>query len=132
MKRFLLIGIILTFQLAYLEWGIDKHLFIFQAEWEIIQKAKVSPSQVLHPFILLPLFGMLALVVAACQHRPNAWLIISGMASMLLLALFLLFIGVFSKNIKMIGAILPFLFLCGILLRILIKERKNRKNQALN
>ncbi|MBL7773852.1 MAG: hypothetical protein JNM95_13385 [Chitinophagaceae bacterium] len=124
MKKLLLILVILFFHFGFLEWGSDKRQFIFQVEYEIILKALQSPSQILHPLIILPFAGMLLLLIAFFQKQPSKFLIYFGNGLMAVLMLFLLFIGCLTMNWKMIVCTLPFLF-CSILL--IMQFRKSNK-----
>ncbi|MCF6130436.1 hypothetical protein L1S35_12190 [Flavobacterium sp. AS60] len=101
--------LILTSLLGFLEWGKTNHLFLFQAEAEIILKMFTNPSSVMHPFVLLPLFGQLLLLGTLFQQRPNRMLTFIGIASLALLLVFMFVIGALSLNLKIIGPTIPFL-----------------------
>jgi len=55
--------LILTSLVGYLEWAGNNHLFLFQAEADIIKKLITDPKSVMHPFILLPIIGQVLLLI---------------------------------------------------------------------
>ena len=104
-------GIIFTSLLGYTEWGEDQSMFLFQGELEVLSKVFSSPESIIHPFIGLPLLGQLILVYTLFQKRPSKILSYLGIGLLGILLLMLLFIGVISKNIMIIGCTLPFILL---------------------
>lgn len=119
--------LILTSLIGLLEWGKDNHMFLFQAEAEIIGKLFTDTKSVLHPFILMPLLGQVLLLVTVFQKRPNKILTIVGMSGLSLLLLLMLLIGVMSANYEMILYALPFLIVAILTIRQILLERKARK-----
>jgi hypothetical protein len=109
--RILLIGLIITSLLGRLEWGTDQRMFLFEGEWDVLHKLITDPLSVLHPFILLPLFGQVLLVIAIVQARPGHGLIWAGMGSLTVLLGFMAVIGLFSLNARIFLSTLPFLSL---------------------
>jgi hypothetical protein len=103
MKKILNACLLLSFQFGYLEWSKTNHLFIFQAEKEIFIKAGTSPITLLHPFILVPLVGQIMLFITLFKQKHSRWLTLTGLATLSLLILFLLFIGFMAGNLKMIS-----------------------------
>ena len=118
--------LILTSLIGLLEWGNDSHMFLFQAEAEIIGKLFTDPKSVLHPFILMPLFGQLLLLVTIFQKTPSKILTIAGMSGLALLLLLMLMIGVMSVNYEMIFYTLPFMIVAILIIRLLWLQRKRR------
>jgi hypothetical protein len=108
MKRIINICLILTFLIGYLEWGNNHSRFIFQAEAEIFLKAMHDPRSIIHPLILVPFLGQILLLISIFQQSINRTLTLAGLACLSTLMLLLLFIGILTLNIKIIGAALPF------------------------
>ncbi|MBL0355418.1 MAG: hypothetical protein IPP72_00340 [Chitinophagaceae bacterium] len=117
MKRLLNILLLFTFLLGYLEWGKGNHLFIFQAEAEIFQKAATGIQSILHPFILIPFLGQLIIIYTIFQKQPGRLLTLVGLACLSLIMLFLLFIGIVSFNSKIVASTIPFLIVGILVLR---------------
>lgn len=105
--------LILTSLLGYLEWGNDQHIFLLQAEGEILVKLWTEPKSVLHPFILLPLFGQILLAISALQKTPSRILMNLGIGSLSMLLGFMFFIGLMSLNLKILLSTIPFLLVAG-------------------
>lgn len=108
-RKILNLLLVLSFQVGYLEWGGSNSSFIFRAEWDIIRKAASAPEAFLHPFILIPLCGLLLLLVTLFQKDPSRKLTLAGLACLSVLMLFLFFIGVIALNAKIVCAAIPFL-----------------------
>lgn len=113
--------LILTSLLGYLEWG-DNHSFLFQVEGELLSKIVSDPGSMLHPFVLLPLFGQLLLLIVLFQKEPKKAFIYIGMGGIGVLMFFLLFIGILVSNMKIFGSSLPYLVICGITIWHLTKS----------
>lgn len=103
--------LVLTSFVGYLEWGKENHLFLLQAEVEIVSKFISNPSSVIHPFILLPFLGQLLLIVTLFQVKPNKTLTYFGISGLGLLLGFMFIVGMLSLNYKIIFSTIPFLFL---------------------
>lgn len=110
MKRLWNILLLVSFQLGYLQWGKDQHLFIFQAIQELYAKAKLHPSAVLHPFTLLPFLGMVLFLFTTFQKTPNRIITFAGAIGMSSIMLMILLIGILVPNVKMLLSVLPFFF----------------------
>ena len=117
--RLLILSLILTSLLGYLEWGTDQQMFLLQGEADILVKLFRDPASVLHPFILLPLFGQILLLIALFQNPPRKRLIYAGMACIGLLLLLILVVGLLAGNVKTILSALPFLFFSGWMVKSL-------------
>lgn len=113
MKRLINCCLILTSLAGYLEWGGDNNTFLFQAEAEVFRKFFINPLDVIHPFVLLPLFGQMLLVFTLFQKIPGRTLSLTGLATLSILMLLLFFIGIISFNWKILISSLPFI-LTGI------------------
>ena len=114
-KKLLNILLLLSFPLGYLEWGSNSSTFIFQAAYQIFSKLPKEPLSLLHPFIFLPLLGILFIVITVFQSRPSRMLTLTGLTGMALLMLFMFFIGCLSLNYKIILSTLPFLIIATVI-----------------
>lgn len=95
--------------IGYLEWGSDQSMFLFQSEWDILQKLFTDPKSVAHPFILLPLFGQVLLLLSLFQKKPHRLMVYLGLAGIGILLLFMFVIALISFNPKITLSTLPFL-----------------------
>ncbi|MFY7936706.1 MAG: hypothetical protein ACOVOQ_04970 [Flavobacterium sp.] len=116
----------LTSLLGFLEWGKTNQLFLFQAEAEIVLKLIYNPGSVFHPFVVLPLFGQLLLLITLFQSTPNKILTFISIGSLTLLLGFMFLIGVMSLNLKIICSTIPFL----VTAVLTIRYYTNKKNQT--
>jgi hypothetical protein len=66
--------VILTSLIGFLQWGKGNSMFLFQAEAEVLSKLFVSPMDVIHPLIILPLLGQILLFFTLFQKEPNKFL----------------------------------------------------------
>ncbi len=108
-KKILNLGLIVTSLFGYLEWGKNSSIFLLIGEWEILKKIFTNPASVLHPFVVLPLIGQILLVVTLFQKEPGKKLTYIGFASIAILFLLMLFIGIISIKVKILVSTLPFL-----------------------
>lgn len=107
-SKILNISLVFTSLAGYLEWGKDNHLFLIQAEMEIISKLISDPLSVVHPFILLPFAGQLILLITLFQKKPGKLLTFAGLGCIGLLLAFMFVIGLISLNIKILASTIPF------------------------
>lgn len=103
--------LIISSLFGYLEWGGNNHQFLFQAEAGIIYKFFSEPSSVLHPFVLLPLFGQILLLITLFQKTPNKRLTYIAIGCLGILLAFMFVIGILSFNLNIIISTIPFLVL---------------------
>ncbi len=115
--------LIITSLFGYLEWGKDNSSFLFQAEYEILNNLFNNPKSIIHPFILLPLFGQLLLMITVFQKIPSKILTITGIVCLGLLLGFMFFIGVLGLNLKILISTLPFLSTAIIVISSLKKVK---------
>ncbi len=109
--RLLHLLLFVTSLLGYMEWGIDNHSFLFQAEVELLSKLFTDPLSVIHPFTIIPLFGQALLIVNIVRAKPVKWISYTAISCIGLLFLMLIFIGLWGMNIKMTLASLPFILI---------------------
>lgn len=108
-KKLLNAALILTSLMAYLEWGGDNRMFLFQGEWEILSKLFNDPLSVLHPFTVVPLVGQLLLLATLFQKQVSSVLTYIGMLGIGLLLLFMFVIGLMGGNYRIALSVFPFL-----------------------
>lgn len=110
-SRLLNLALLVTSLIGYLEWGRDQSMFLFQGEFEILQKLFTDPMSVAHPFVLFPLFGQILLLVTLFQKKPSKWLTYAGIVCLGLLLGMICFIGIISFNWRIFVSTLPFIFI---------------------
>lgn len=107
--KILNLALVLTSLIGYLEWGTDNQMFLFQGEALIIKKIFSDPQSVIHPFVLLPMFGQIILLITVFQKQTRKWFTIVGMVSIAVLLLLLFIISLMSLNYKILLSTLPFM-----------------------
>lgn len=122
-KKLLNCLLLLSFSFGYLEWGSNSSTFIFQAAFQFFSKLPNEPLSLLHPFILIPLTGIILILITFFQASPSRMLTLAGLTGMALLMLFIFFIGLISLNYKIILSALPFLVIAAV---IIIGMRKKK------
>lgn len=122
MKKLLNLLLFLSFLFGYLEWSGGSHGFVFQLEAELFRKAAGNPLSVSHPLILIPLAGQLMLLYTLFQPQPGRWPTLIALASLSILPLFLLLIGLISANTRITLSTLPFLITGLFVLRFYYKK----------
>ena len=103
--------LILSSLLGYLEWGGNNHLFLMQAEGELLRKMFSDPTSVIHPFTIMPFAGQIILAITLLQKAASKVLTFIGIGCIILLFLLMLFIGISTKNLKIFSSTIPFIFL---------------------
>ena len=109
--------LVLSSLIGYLEWSGNNHLFIVEAEREIILKLFTDTNSVIHPLIIIPIGGQILLVVTLFQKKANKIMTYLSIAMLGCLLYLMLFIGIFSFNYKIIISTLPFLFISIAIIR---------------
>lgn len=118
MKAKILNAILIVSSLfGYLEWGTGNHMFLFQAEGEILTKMFTDPQSIIHPFIILPMLGQLLLFTTLLQKSVNRWLTYTGLAFIGILLALMFFIGVIDTNAKILLSTLPFMITAFLVIR---------------
>lgn len=107
--RLILLLLLLSSFLGYLEWGGSNSTWLATAALEVLQKLFSDPLAAVHPLTLLPLFGQLLLLINLLLPRPRKALSYAGIACIGILMLIILFIGIFATNLQMTLSTLPFL-----------------------
>lgn len=112
---------------GYLEWG-NNHVFLFQAERDLMMKSMTDPASVMHPFTVLPFVGQLILLVAVFQKEPKKTLTVLGISLLGLLLGFMFLIGILSLNEKIFFSTIPFWIFTGLAIRLLRRKNKSKQN----
>jgi len=86
-------------------------MFLIQGEWDIIKMVFSDPEGTLHPFIWLPLFGQVMLLIAAFRKDPTPVLTWLGIAGVGILLYFMLVIGMLGGGWLTTLSATPFLVL---------------------
>jgi hypothetical protein len=123
--KYLQLSLILASLLGYLQWGGDNHMFLFQAEWDLLKKAIEEPASVLHPFTVLPFIGQLILLINLFQKQPSKRLTLIGIAFLGMLLGLLFIIGVMTLDFKILFSTLPFLILAALTIREVKKSKSS-------
>jgi hypothetical protein len=107
--KFLNALLIVTSLFGYLEWSGDSHMFLFQAEVEVISRMFTDIHSMIHPFTLIPMLGQLLLIITLFRKNPGKILTTMGMLCLLILLGFMFVIGLLGLNYKIALSTLPFL-----------------------
>lgn len=113
-QKALNLALIATSLVAYLEWGGNNSMFLFQGEWDILQKLFTDPMSVAHPFTVLPMLGQVLLFTTLFQNQPSKILTWIGILGMGILLLFIFIIGLMGLNLKITMSVVPFLVIAII------------------
>ncbi len=122
-QKLLNVSLIITSLLGYFEWGMEHKMFLFQMEAEVFKKLISTPGSVLHPLVLLPLFGQVLLLSTLFQARPGKWLTYAGIGCIGLLLGFMFVIGLLGFYYKIYLSTLPFIILAIFAIKNLRRER---------
>ncbi|WP_396159229.1 hypothetical protein [Flavobacterium sp.] len=110
MKSKILNFLLILFSLfGYLEWSGKNHMFLFEAEIEILSKLFINPKSVIHPFIILPVISQFLLLFTLFQKTINRKITYISIFGLGLLIYFLFFVGLISLNYKIALSTLPFI-----------------------
>jgi len=114
--------LIVTSLMGYLEWSGDNQMFLFQGEAEIIYKLFTNPTNLIHPFILLPLIGQMLLLITLFQKSPSKVLTYISIVGVGILLGFMFIIGLISLNFKIVISTIPFVVVVILVMRNLKKS----------
>ena len=114
--------LLLSALMGYLAWGGNNQVFLFQVEAEVLSKLFVNPMSVLHPLVILPMFGQALLLISLFQKMPNKWLTYIAIACIGILLGLMFVIGLISMNYKMLLFSAPFLILSVFTIRSNLKK----------
>ena len=111
MRTFIIIGLLISFSICYMQWGNNNSAFIAQVEYELLFKKKNIVEAISHPIILAGFFGQLILLYSALAKKPNKKLQSAGIILLGIIVLIILLAGILSINLKMILSVMPFILL---------------------
>ncbi len=109
--------LIITSLAGYLEWGGNRHSFLFHIEVEFFSKVFIDPVSILHPFTVLPLLGQIVLLFTLFQKNPSKPLTYIGITCLGVLLMFMFVIGILSLNFKILISTIPFLIVSALTIR---------------
>lgn len=121
-ENLIIIGLLISSLICYLEWGKSNHNFLFEVEYELLFK-KFQLNIFLHPFIAIPLLGQLLFLTSLFYKKHSKKFILIGMACISLLILLILLAGILSLNVKIISSTLPFISISILYLKDIKKPR---------
>ncbi len=116
-EKKLILLLLVTSLLGYMEWGGNNHIFLAQAEVEAFERLFTEPLSVLHPLIILPFAGQVLLIINLLIKQPRKAFTYIGTACLSLLLGFMFIIGVTSLHFKIIISTLPFLITAVVMVR---------------
>ncbi|MCB9251254.1 MAG: hypothetical protein H6605_02200 [Flavobacteriales bacterium] len=122
--------LILCSLIGYLEWGDENHNFVAEIELQILSGLLMDFKSMIHPLILLPLFGQILLLVSLFSKKWFKWLTYSGIISIWSLYVLLLFIGFTSGQMKIFLFALPFNIIAIVQMFQARKYKTIRTNNA--
>lgn len=106
------LSVVLASLIGYLEWGVDQHSFLVQAEMEVLTRLWSDPWGVVHPLTMIPLMGQLVLVITLFQKQVSRKLTRLGILALAILFGVILLVGLWAPNWKMVLSVVPF-FICS-------------------
>jgi len=121
--KLLNLGLLVTSLFGYLEWGGGNTSLLYKTELEILSKIFTDPASVMHPLIILPLIGQIALLITLFQKTASWRLTLVGIGTIGILIALMFFIGLISLNWKILASTLPFLALAIIAIRMRIRRK---------
>lgn len=110
--------------IGYLEWGNHNHVFLAEAEIDIIHKLFTNLQSALHPLTVLPLIGQIILLTTLFQKQPSKLYSLIGIYSLGILFVLVFVIGVMSLNFKFILSTVPFI---ATAIYTILSHRKTNK-----
>lgn len=123
-EKILVLVLLLSTALGYMEWGNGNHAFVLEAELEFFRQFVKNPTEIFSFIILLPLLGQVMMFIALFRkNKFNLTLLIAILfVSVLYLLIFLS--GVLSLSPLIIFSTLPYFVLSGrVIHRIRAKRR---------
>ena len=124
--KILNILLVVTSLFGYLEWGKNNNAFLYEVEYDVLNKLFTNPQSVVHPFTVIPLFGQLLLLITLISNKPNKYLTYGCMLCLGILLVFIAIIGAISLNIKILISTIPFLMVSGYSFHVLRNEQKTK------
>ena len=126
--KLLNLALIITSLFGYMEWGGNNHMFLFEAEAELLKKAFINPLDVLHPFTILPFIGQMLLIISLFYAKPSKYLTFIGMLCIGILMLLLFLIGILNLSLMMLACSLPFIIVSVL---VILANRKQKQAETM-
>jgi hypothetical protein len=108
-KKLIYLLLLLSFSLAYMEWGGGNHSFVFEIQLKVFTNRADFISNFTHPVILVGLIGQVILGIAIFRSHLRFGWILTAIILLGIPILLILISALFSSNLKMILSTLPFL-----------------------
>ncbi|MEN2284521.1 hypothetical protein AAGF08_20415 [Algoriphagus sp. SE2] len=124
-SKVLNILLLVTSLMGYLEWGDNRHQFLFQMEGEVFYKLFNGPESVLHPLTVLPFIGQLMILFTLFQKRASRRITYFGVAFLGVLMFMVFLTGIASANWKILLSTIPFFVISLLVIR---HQRSIKKN----
>ncbi|MCE2963684.1 MAG: hypothetical protein ACK5UE_01640 [Chitinophagales bacterium] len=113
-NKLLVVLIIMSSLIGYLEWGGGNSAFLFEMEKDVLSKLFAFPNSVIHPLTIFPMLGQVMLLVSLFKDPLNKKLVYWGIGLIAILLVLILFIGIIELNWKIIICSLPFVIVAGL------------------
>ncbi|HRG58810.1 MAG TPA: hypothetical protein PK323_07600 [Bacteroidia bacterium] len=122
--------LVLSSLFGYLSWGTNQSSFLYQIEWETIKKLFIHTSSIIHPLTIIPLIGQLMLLGNLFQKKTSNKLGLIGISCLGVLFVFMLLVGMLSKQVSIVFSCLPFLLLSIYTMYEMSKTKKKYNSAA--
>jgi len=131
MKRLIYLLTLISFSLAYMEWGGDNHGYVFDIQKKVFTEPDHFISNITHPVILAGFVGQIILLIAIFKPKIRFIFVIIAIGLLGVPIILILMSGLFSSNARIVGSCLPFL---GLALWVLLKTKSkdSRIGSGLN
>jgi hypothetical protein len=116
----IILGLFISSFIGYLEWGNQKTILGI-IEYQLLFEKSFAQETFLHPFVIIPLMGQIALLFMFFAEHPRFWSVLLAASGVGLLFLMLLLVGIISTNFKIIISTLPYL---SFLAYFILKRKK--------
>ncbi len=74
-NKLLVVLIIMSSLIGYLEWGGGNSAFLFEMEKDVLSKLFTFPNSVIHPLTIFPMLGQVMLLVSLFRDPLNKKLV---------------------------------------------------------
>lgn len=122
----IILGLFICSFIGYLEWGNQKTILGI-IEYQLLFEKSFAQETFLHPFVIIPLMGQIALLFMFFAEHPRFWSVLLAASGVGLLFLMLLLVGIISTNFKIIISTLPYL---SFLIYFILKRKKLYQSNA--
>lgn len=122
----IILGLFISSFIGYLEWGNQKTILGI-IEYQLLFEKSFAQETFLHPFVIVPLMGQIALLFMFFAEHPRFWSVLLAASGVGLLFFMLLLVGIISTNFKIIISTLPYL---SFLAYFILKRKKLYQSNA--